>query len=857
MPSGSERPPRSWSRLFQCEGADPELMRLQQASTAPGEANTLAAAPSLAQGGLHGCRRSNPHTARRSLARVPGLAHRRARRDGVVDAAPRHVAGARAPRAGGRALRRLGAAHLAVHVDQHGGRGARRTAGGRAGRPLRPAPRADRRRSRARRALLPRAHARSALRRLPRDPFRRGLRAHLRALTAAGACLGRASREAARAGDGRDRLGAAARRGERRPARRPARCGGPRHAALRRRGRGRRGRRARPVAAARDDGPRARAARPRRDRAPGPRPSHRGDPAAVRLRRSLHGGLLHLDLPALPAQHPRAAAGAHRSADRGLHAAVCRALVSVRHLVAAHIPRGRALRRQPRLRLPGREPRLLADGRAARRHAGHGHRGGRDVRAVAAVHRGRHAGDGAHHLDGGVQRRRQPGLHPRADHGRAGEPGRRRGLGLGGRLRGGLRRGGRLQDPPGARRVRAHPPLRARPARRPGGPVKRSESRILTTHAGSLPRPAALTALLARRSRGEVIDARELAAAIDAARRRAVEGQLGCGIDVGNDGEQPRESFFTHVRERMSGFGGRSQRPVMRDIVHFPSFLAQKLPDFQRESVNLMAAPRAEAEVRYVDAGPLERELADYRRALAGAPGAFVESFWTSPSPGIVACAMENAHYTSLEAYVDALADALREEWQRIVAAGCVLQIDAPDLAMERHTLFADRPLAEFLRFVEHTVAAIDRALALLPREQVRLHVCWGNYEAPHLFDVALEEVLPRVLEARVGALVLAMANPRHAHEHRVLRRIGYPKDRLLVAGVIDTTTNYVEHPELVAERIEQAAEAIGDPRRVLAGTDCGFGTAAGLGEVAEEVVWEKLRALRAGADLATRRLID
>jgi 5-methyltetrahydropteroyltriglutamate--homocysteine methyltransferase len=385
--------------------------------------------------------------------------------------------------------------------------------------------------------------------------------------------------------------------------------------------------------------------------------------------------------------------------------------------------------------------------------------------------------------------------------------------------------------------------------------VKRSERRILTTHAGSLPRPAELTALLARRSRGEAVDARELARATEAATRRAVAQQLACGIDVGNDGEQPRESFVTHVRERMSGFRGRSQRPVMRDLVLFTSFLALKAPDFQRDMVSLMTAPRAEGEVRYADAGPLEREIAGYRRALAEAGGSFVESFWTSPSPGIVACAMENAHYASLEDYVDAVADALRTEWQAILAAGLVLQIDAPDLAMERHTLFADRPAADFLRFVDHTLAAIGRALAGLPKERVRLHVCWGNYEAPHVLDVPLEEILPRVLDAQVGGLVLSMANPRHAHEHRVLARHAWPKDWLLVAGAIDTTTNYVEHPELVAERIEQAAAAIGDPHRVLAGTDCGFATAAGLGEVADEVVWEKLRALRAGAELASTRL--
>jgi 5-methyltetrahydropteroyltriglutamate--homocysteine methyltransferase len=384
----------------------------------------------------------------------------------------------------------------------------------------------------------------------------------------------------------------------------------------------------------------------------------------------------------------------------------------------------------------------------------------------------------------------------------------------------------------------------------------RSEDRILTTHAGSLPRPAPLTALLARRSRGEPVDPSALEREVRDATFAAVTGQLGCGIDVGNDGEQPRESFFTHVRERLSGFAGRSRRPLMRDLTHFPSFLALRLPDFQRDMVSLVTAPRAEGPVAHRDPAPLAREIAGYREALAAAGGAFAESFWTSPSPGIVASAMENAWYGSLEEYVDAVAEALRVEYEAVIAAGLVLQVDAPDLAMERHTLFADRPLEDFLRFVEHGVAALNRALAAVPPERVRLHVCWGNYEAPHVFDVPLEAVLPRVLEAHVGALVLSMANPRHAHEHRVLAQGGLPPGLLLVAGVIDTTTNYVEHPEVVAERLERAAAAVGDPHRVLAGTDCGFGTAAGLGEVAEEVVWEKLRALRAGADLASKRLL-
>jgi 5-methyltetrahydropteroyltriglutamate--homocysteine methyltransferase len=215
-----------------------------------------------------------------------------------------------------------------------------------------------------------------------------------------------------------------------------------------------------------------------------------------------------------------------------------------------------------------------------------------------------------------------------------------------------------------------------------------------------------------------------------------------------------------------------------------------------------------------------------------------------------------NDYYKDFESYIYAIADAMRDEYETIAKAGFVVQIDCPDLAMERHTSFADRPLDDFLAFMELVIGAIDGALANVPRDRVRLHVCWGNYNAPHIFDVPLEEIVGRLETARVGALVLSMANPRHGHEHRVLARHPLPAHMLLVAGVIDTTTNYVEHPEVVAERIERAAEAVGDPRRIIAGTDCGFETAAGLVDVAEEVVWEKLRALREGADLATRRLL-
>jgi len=386
--------------------------------------------------------------------------------------------------------------------------------------------------------------------------------------------------------------------------------------------------------------------------------------------------------------------------------------------------------------------------------------------------------------------------------------------------------------------------------------VQRSEQRFLTTHAGSLPRSAELRDLLIRVSRREPVNSAALERAIEESTRRVIAAQLAAGIDVGNNGEQPRESFFTYVQHRMSGFSGSSTRPVMRDIVRYPTFLQLKLPDFSRSMVNLMSAPQATSEVRYLDEGPVAKECDDFARLLAAHEARFVETFVTAPSPGIVACAMQNVHYASLEDYVRALADALRTEYEAIAARGFVLQIDCPDLAMERHTLFADRPLEDFLAFVDVVVAAIDGALAGVPRDRVRIHVCWGNYEGPHDSDVALEEVLPRLQALRAGAFMLALANPRHAHEHRALRRFPVAADQLVVAGVIDTTTNYVEHPEVVAERIERVVEAVGDPHRVLAGTDCGFDTAAGLGDVAEDVVWLKLRALRDGADLASRRLL-
>ena len=377
-----------------------------------------------------------------------------------------------------------------------------------------------------------------------------------------------------------------------------------------------------------------------------------------------------------------------------------------------------------------------------------------------------------------------------------------------------------------------------------------SESRILVTHAGSLPRPKALADLHGRRSRGEVVDDDELSTAIAEATAASIEAQRDVGIDVGNDGEQARESFVTYVQHRMTGFGDSSQRPLMRDLAEHPDYLELAAPRYARMKVNLMAAPAAIGSVTYRDTREVAAECALVRDA------GFAETFMTAASPGIVASAMENRFYPSREEYVRAVAAALASEYRFIVDQGLLLQIDAPDLAMERHTLFADSPLSEFLDWVALVIDATNDALSGIDPSRVRLHVCWGNYEGPHTRDVALDEILALLYEARVGALVLSMANARHAHEHACFARRPLPPHMALVAGVIDTTSNYVEHEEVVAERIERIAMAVGDPHRVLAATDCGFDTSAGIGDVAPSVVWEKLRALRAGADRASERLL-
>jgi len=259
--------------------------------------------------------------------------------------------------------------------------------------------------------------------------------------------------------------------------------------------------------------------------------------------------------------------------------------------------------------------------------------------------------------------------------------------------------------------------------------------------------------------------------------------------------------------------------------------------------------------VTYGDPAAVDAECNDFAAALAGEQGRYAEAFLTAPSPGIIGSIVENRFYDTEDRYFAALGKALAIEYRAIVAHGFLLQLDCPDLALERHGSYQDRPLADFLDFCERVVATINEALAGIPRDRVRLHVCWGNYEGPHDADVPLEDILPVILKAKVGGFVLPFANPRHAHEVSVLSRMPLAEDQLLVAGVIDTTTNFVEHPEVIAERLERVAQVMGDPRRVMAGTDCGFDTSAGRGRVAGDVAWGKIRAMAEGARIASRRL--
>jgi len=335
-----------------------------------------------------------------------------------------------------------------------------------------------------------------------------------------------------------------------------------------------------------------------------------------------------------------------------------------------------------------------------------------------------------------------------------------------------------------------------------------------------------------------------------------VDKQIEAGVDIGNNGEQQREAFFLYVRHRMSGFGGSWQRWPRGDVERYPLLKAQMAQMLAaREAVGNYQPPKAVGEVRYVDDSELKAECADFRAALDERGGAFVEPFMTAPSPGIIAAAMKNEFYDSDDAYLAAVGAALKIEYEAIVKSGFLLQLDCPDLALERHLTYNERPLADFLGFVERVVETINQAIANVPRDRVRLHVCWGNYEGPHDRDVDLADILPILQKANVGGFVLPFANPRHQHEYRVLARYPLADDQIIAAGVIDDLSGFVEHPEVVADRLERVAQAVGDPKRVMAATDCGFDTSAGMGRVTDDVVWAKLAAMADGAKIASQRL--
>jgi 5-methyltetrahydropteroyltriglutamate--homocysteine methyltransferase len=383
--------------------------------------------------------------------------------------------------------------------------------------------------------------------------------------------------------------------------------------------------------------------------------------------------------------------------------------------------------------------------------------------------------------------------------------------------------------------------------------VQSSSDRILTTHCGSLPRSEMLTDLLLRQEAREPIDVDILAREAERGIEHVLQQQVRAGIDIVSDGEQPRVGYATYVPMRVRGFGGASKRPTPKDHDDFPKFAQARRERFNR-TTRTTNAPQALAEIEYRDLSSAKAECESFKMALRKAGRDTSLAFMTAASPGAIASTMLNAFYDSHEHYVQALAREMRKEYELIVSHGFVLQLDSPDLGVERSRLFKDKSSSEFLKAMETHIDALNIAIAEIPKDQIRLHCCWGNWEGPHVHDVPLRELLPLLYRANVGALSIEFANPRHQHEYAALRENPPPDDVILIPGVIDSTTSFVEHPEVVANRLSEALNVMGDVSRVIAGTDCGFNTGAGSQYVTEDVVWAKLAACRAGADIATER---
>jgi 5-methyltetrahydropteroyltriglutamate--homocysteine methyltransferase len=373
---------------------------------------------------------------------------------------------------------------------------------------------------------------------------------------------------------------------------------------------------------------------------------------------------------------------------------------------------------------------------------------------------------------------------------------------------------------------------------------------IQTTHVGSLPRSAGLAEMLLKRDHRQDVDEAAFDALASAEIEAIIRAQVEAGVSIVSDGELGKVGYSTYVTARLSGFGGHVDRTPARDLADLPDLRA-KLAAIMGSQTFVRAA--CTGPVQLVDSGPAAADIRRFSAALKK-EGSAVRGFMNAASPGLITAFQPNRFYPTHEAYLADLVDAMRPEYEAIVAAGFDLQLDSPDIAMAAHTGFQDLSEADFLKRAAQNIEALNAATANIPADRLRMHICWGNYEGPHDHDIALEKVMGIILKSRATRLLFEAANPRHEHEWIVWRDARLPDDRVLVPGVIDTCSNYVEHPELIAQRIERYAAIVG-PERVIAGTDCGFGTFAGYGKIDPAVTWKKLRALREGADIAAKRI--
>jgi len=381
--------------------------------------------------------------------------------------------------------------------------------------------------------------------------------------------------------------------------------------------------------------------------------------------------------------------------------------------------------------------------------------------------------------------------------------------------------------------------------------MKTSADRILATHVGSLPRPDAVVAAMFARAEGRPVDNATLEQLIEDAVHEVVDHQKKVGIDVVSDGEVSKPSYATYVTERLSGFGGESRLPKLSDILEFPNVAHAYFNDPGVQSLN-RHRPTCNGPVKSLGTADAEADIRHFHSALRRSPP--VDAFMNAASPGLVSMFMGNTFYRSEEEFLWAVAAALQPEYQAIIDAGFVLQLDCPDLAMTRHREFAKSPLADFRRYAQLHIAVLNSVLDRFPRGQTRVHICWGNYPGPHHHDVPMEQIVDLLLTIHTGALLFEAANSRHAHEWKIWEKARLPDGMVIIPGVIESMSNRIEHPELVAERIVRFARIVGR-ENVMAGSDCGFGTFVGLHLVDPAIAWAKLHSLSEGARLATREL--